>query len=109
MEIERRGGDWIRRFSASWQMHCVYGLTRLPAKTSLVSLTCCSSTIFYRLVMRFEGNLRATSQVSAIAWGHIAPPLTPPRPMRGVVVPAATLKVAIAATSSAESLCYVQG
>jgi hypothetical protein len=42
----------------------VYVLSPKTRKSSAVSLMCYTSTVLYDLVMRFEGNLRATGQAA---------------------------------------------
>jgi hypothetical protein len=60
--------DSIRPLSVSFPGTPTYGLTQAPIKTSLVSLTCYSSTVFRRLVMRFEGTLRAMPRDRNRCW-----------------------------------------
>lgn len=60
---DRRGRDSIPLVFSNSADHSVYRTTSRATMISLVSPISCSSTVFYRLVMLFEGNLRAISYV----------------------------------------------
>lgn len=58
---KRRGGDCFRLESASYVACSLCGSSRAMTKSSRVSLMSCSYMVFYCLVMRSEGSLRAVS------------------------------------------------
>ena len=61
----RRGRDSIGPDSPTSVKSCVYVLTLAVTETLVVSLMFYTYTIFYHLVMQFEGNLRATRRPDA--------------------------------------------
>jgi len=65
---ERRGRDSIGPISANCAPSFVCVLNRVMTGSSAVSLMCCSCTVFYCLVMRFEGSLRAGVATSEEPW-----------------------------------------